>query len=55
MNFLQEISTKDLVAELKKRAGVDHIRVEPHERYAFDANNMHQESTGPVVVLIVSD
>ena len=55
MNFLQEISTKDLVAEIEKRAGVKSIRVEPHERYAFDANNMHQESTGPVVVLIVSD
>lgn len=54
-DFLQEISTKDLVAEIEKRAGVKSIRVEPHRVYAFDANNVHQESTGPVVVLIVSD
>ena len=55
VDFLQEVSTKDLVAEIEKRVGVKSIRVEPHRVYAFGTNNLYEESTGPVVVLIVSD
>ncbi len=45
---LNEISTYDLVEELKKREGVRAERVAPYEDYQLSVN-------GPVVVLVVTD
>jgi len=44
-----------LVAELQKREGVQTLRVEPHVPYSVGTENEGVNSTGPAVVLVVSD
>lgn len=43
-----EISTKDLVYELKKREGVETKHAEPHK-------DLNVKVNGPAIVLIVTD
>lgn len=45
---VSEISTKDLVYELKKREGVETKHAEPHK-------DLNVKVNGPAIVLIVTD
>lgn len=55
MSKLKEYSTKDLVEELLSREAVESITVLPHQDYQIVTGGKRLESTGPVIVLTVSD
>ena len=52
---VNEISTKALVEELKNRNGVKEITVEPYKPYHVDCTTHGLNSTGPAVILVVTD
>ena len=54
---LSLIPTKDLVAELKKREGVDSITVAPHTQtlHVLVDNATVIEDIGPMIVLVITD
>ena len=47
-DYLQKVSTKDLVEELKRREGVETTIAEPYQDKAVSVN-------GPSIVLVVID
>ena len=47
-DYLQKVSTKDLVEELQKREGVETTIAEPYQDKAVSVN-------GPAIVLVVTD
>lgn len=48
MENLKEISTKELIAELMRREGVEATEITPYEPFS-------RAYTGPCVVLVVTD
>lgn len=56
MADLKNISTKDLVNELKKREGVDSIQAEPYKGYEIHIEqNPPIKAQGPATILNVID
>ena len=56
MNFdLSEISTKQLVEELKKREGVFTNIAEPYEPYSVKTGDGQINDKGPAIILTVID
>ena len=47
-DYLQKVSTKDLVEELERREGVDTTIAEPYQEKTVSVN-------GPAIVLVVTD
>lgn len=47
-DYLQKVSTKDLVEELEKREGVETTIAEPYQDKTVSVN-------GPAIVLVVTD
>lgn len=47
-DYLQKVSTKDLVEELERREGVDTTIAEPYQDKTVSVN-------GPAIVLVVTD
>ena len=56
MDFdLSEVSTKELVEELRKREGVFTNVSEPYEPYSVKTGNGQIEDKGPAIILTVID
>ena len=47
-DYLQKVSTKDLVEELERREGVETAIAEPYQEKTVSVN-------GPAIVLVVTD
>lgn len=55
-NKLENISTKDLVEELKKRIGVETVIVDVEEHFTIDVyNSISRSDRGPATILIITD
>lgn len=52
---LSEFSTAQLVAELKRREGVDAVMVEAYQPFAITVGGESTTDTGPVTILRVWD
>lgn len=55
MTDIKEYTTRELVEELKKREGVEHVQCQPYEDYAISSNTAMLNDTGPAVILVVID
>jgi hypothetical protein len=56
MDFdLSEVSTKELVEELRKREGVFTNVAEPYEPYSVKTGDRQIEDKGPAIILTVID
>ena len=56
MDFdLSEVSTKELVEELRKREGVFTNIAEPYEAYSVKTGNDTRDDKGPAIILTVID
>lgn len=56
MNNLSDITTKDLVEELRKREEVDSIQIEPYVGYEISVKeNPPTKAEGPAIILNVID
>lgn len=52
---LKEVSTVDLVEELKKREGIDYIEVAPYECYGAHSEEYSYGDIGPATIIIITD
>ena len=52
---LSNISTRELVEELKKREGVETVEVAPYEDYRFSVGAREISDQGPAVLLRIWD
>ena len=57
MSLLENFSTKELVAELRNREGVQLIDIDPYDEYFISSINLNDdiEDVGPAIILIVTD
>ena len=52
---LTEVATCELVDELKKREGVGKVDVGPYVDYSITVDDRTMQSTGPAILLTVTD
>lgn len=54
-SVLANISTKQLVSELKKREGVNYFDILPYSKYQINNESIQIDDIGPAILLIVVD